>query len=103
MECVSAIERRGRFQSHPPIEIRTEAHRRLLALAASWLEVQPLDEVREWALVLLSKYDLRAADALQLSAAVTAVNRRGAMDFVCLDDRLIAAAHAEDFRTVHPR
>ena len=103
VECVSAIERRGRFQSHPLIEQRVEAHRRLQALTESWQEVQPVVEVRERALRLLAIHDLRAADALQLSAAVTATNRHGAIDFVSLDDRLIEAARAEGFRVLRPR
>lgn len=103
VECASAVERRGRFQSNPPIGVRAEAHRRLGALAASWQEIQPLTEVRDRALTLLAKHDLRAGDALQLSAAIAAVNWNGAMDFVCLDDRLNDAARSEGFRIVRPR
>lgn len=86
-----------------PIGVRAEAHRRLGALAASWQEVQPLTEVRDRAQTLLAKHDLRAGDALQLSAAIAAVNWNGAMDFVCLDDRLNDAARSEGFRIVRPR
>lgn len=64
--------------------------------------MQPIPEVRDRALALLSKHDLRAADALQLSAAVTVASRQGAMDFVCLDERLCDAARSEGFRTLPP-
>jgi predicted nucleic acid-binding protein len=104
VECASAIERRGRFQANPPVETRREAYRRLADLAASWEEVQPGDTVRSLASRLLASYDLRAADALQLAAALTAAEGRNpAFEFVCLDDRLNEAARGEGFRVIRPR
>ncbi|MGB7601643.1 MAG: hypothetical protein WBM24_15130 [Candidatus Sulfotelmatobacter sp.] len=45
--------------------------RRLVAdLAASWFVIQPSDVLRERAMSLVDLYDLRAADALQLAAAL---------------------------------
>jgi hypothetical protein len=55
--------------------------------------IQPADDVRETAKGLLLAHTLRAADALQLAAALIAAggqpDDRG---FVCLDQRLRAAA-----------
>jgi len=55
--------------------------------------------VREAARRLLRVHDLRAADALQLAAAVVASeNRPSTMQIVCLDARLAGAALREGFR-----
>ena len=48
---------------------------------------------------LLRLHPLRAADALQLAAAVVASEHEPrSLDFVCLDERLAAAASREGFR-----
>lgn len=58
-----------------------------------WHEVQPVELVRQTAQLLLRVYHLRAADALQLaSAGVVCDHRAQKWGFVCLDDRLSAAA-----------
>lgn len=63
-----------------------------------WQEVQPLEVVREMALRLLRVHPLRAADAVQLAAAIVASEGRPAtLEFVCLDARLAAAAQKEGF------
>jgi predicted nucleic acid-binding protein len=63
--------------------------------------VQPLDSIRESARRLLRVHDLRAADALQLAAAIVAAEGRPpALDMVCLDDRLAKAAEREGFPIV---
>jgi predicted nucleic acid-binding protein len=86
------------------VELRREAHRRLAALASSWEEVQPRDDLREQAARLLAMYDLRAADALQLAAALAAAAGRATpLELVCLDDRLTEAARGEGFRVIRPR
>jgi hypothetical protein len=81
----------------------TAAERRLDALACKWAEIDALLLVREQAERLLRVHALRAADALQLAAAVIAVDHRPrGRPFVCLDDRLGLAADAEGFDVVHP-
>ena len=53
---------------------------------------------------LLLVHDLRAGDALQLAAALTAAEGQPiAMGFVTLDDRLGRAALREGFPVVQPR
>jgi predicted nucleic acid-binding protein len=97
LECVSALARREREQQVGSAEI-TEAYRRLGDFAAGWQEVQPEAAVRETARRLLRSHPLRAADALQLAAAIVAANQRPAeLEFVCLDERLAAAARREGF------
>jgi uncharacterized protein len=99
VECVSALARRERDASadiHGPLD-------RLAALARSWREVQPTRRVRLTARRLLRVHPLRAADALQLAAAIAAAD--GApegLPFVTLDDRLAEAAEREGFDVVRP-
>jgi len=67
-----------------------------LALDAE--EVQPSEEVRQTALRLVRMHNLRAADALQLAAAlVWARHVPTGLDFVCMDARLRTAAEKEGF------
>ncbi len=50
---------------------------------------------------LLARYPLRAADSLQLAAALFLANRVGRpMDFVAYDERLAKAARAEHLRVL---
>lgn len=64
-------------------------------------EIQPSDEIRQVAQDLLLKYPLRAADALQLAAALSWYGDvpRGAC-FVALDNRLRTAALREGFEVL---
>jgi predicted nucleic acid-binding protein len=79
----------------------TEAAERLRRLAVAWQEVLPVDPVRTTAQRLLRVHPLRAADALQLAAAVVASEHDAAsLPFVCLDDRLAEAAAREGFPVV---
>lgn len=102
IECTSAIARRqrlGRLRE----DVVAEAFARLSALRAGWHEVEPGDEVRESAKRLLRVHDLRTADALQLAAAfLVAEARPSTLEFVSLDDRLLAAARREGFATAPP-
>jgi len=70
----------------------------LSELASSWHEIRPLEEVRTIAGEVLLRHPLRAADSLQLAAAIKWAERRtSGYDFVCLDARLREAARAEGF------
>jgi predicted nucleic acid-binding protein len=67
-------------------------------LAALWRPVASVDPVRARAIRLVQTHPLRAADALQLAAALVAcAERPEALPFVCLDDRLRDAARREGF------
>lgn len=59
------------------------------------------DAVKERAKRGLRLHPLASADALQLAAALTfAIERPAGLEFVCLDERLCAAARLEGFRVV---
>ena len=102
IECTSAIARRQRL-GHLQEDVVAAAFARLNALRAGWHEVEPGEEVRESAKRLLRVHDLRSADALQLAAAIfVAEARPSTLEFVSLDDRLLAAARREGFSTTKP-
>ncbi len=74
---------------------------RLGLLAASWVEIEPVEQVRRRAIRLLRLHPLHAADALQLAAALTAADEDPQrLDVVSSDDRLSAAARREGFRVL---
>ena len=101
VECSSALARRSRSSASVPSEQR-RATARLLELVALWTEIQPGEVLRERALRLLASHNLRAADALQLAAAlVWAEERPAGRVFICLDARLREAARLDGF-TVLP-
>ncbi len=96
-ECVSAVTRRIRAGTMSDADARS-VRGTLRALADSWSEVQPGERIRSSAERLLALHDLRAADALQLAAALDWCD--GTTDgatVVCVDDRLRAAALREGF------
>ena len=99
IERTSAIARRQRLGQLRE-DVVTEGLARLSALRAGWHEVEPGEVVRESAKRLLRVHDLRTADALQLAAAFfVAEARPSTLEFVSLDDRLLAAARREGFST----
>jgi predicted nucleic acid-binding protein len=69
VEARSAIERLSRSGALTAAAYRT-ASGQLDRFLATSLEVAPTDEVRDLAMVQLANYPLRAADALQLAAAL---------------------------------
>jgi predicted nucleic acid-binding protein len=103
LECASALarlEREGALE----FDDLTAALESLAEFADAWHEVQPVPAVRQTAMRLLRVHDLRAADALQLGAALTfAEGQPDALGFVTLDDRLAKAAVREGFPVVQPR
>lgn len=102
VECVSALERLERDGTLDVVGVG-EGLARLDALSLAWAEIEPGTRVREHANRLLRTHALRAADALQLAAAIVAAEERPAsMPFVTLDDRLASAADREGFPVVRP-
>ena len=98
VEIASAIERRSREGRLGP-EARFRALTALGELADAWTEIHSLAPVCERALRLLATHPLRAADAMQLAAALVAVSGRPrGHGFVCNDRRLLEAALREGFR-----
>lgn len=100
VEIASAIERRAR-EGELDGDARQEAMRALDELADAWTEVQAVAPVCERAVRLLATHSLRAADAMQLAAALVAVSDRPrGHAFVCTDRRLRDGAAREGFRVV---
>ena len=100
IEIHSAIARLGRQGSLKDAE-KKGALSRLDLLSRGWREILPGDHVRDLARRLLDAHELRAADSLQLAAALTWCQQRPAKrDFVCADQRLAKAAAAAGFTVV---
>lgn len=102
-ECVSALSRRARDGTLTTADERA-ARAVLRTLERAWSEVQPTEKVRTSAERMLAVHDLRAADALQLAAALDWCD--GDTDgaaLVCLDRRLRAAAQREGFLVLPER
>ena len=100
VECISAF---ARLRRDGILTLGVERRLRSLVgrLVADWTEVLPGNGVREHAGRLLLRHPLRAADSLQLAAAmVWADGNPGEREFVCLDRRLREVASREGFRVV---
>ena len=70
----------------------------LSPLTDAWREVEPIARVRQVATRLVRVHALRAADALQLAAAIVAAeDDPPSLTFVTLDDRLARAAERVGF------
>lgn len=94
VECWSAImraQRTGRISA----DSAAKAQRVLKSLKAVWLEISPSMEVRRQSMRLLNIHLLRAADALQLGAALVWADRYDGAEFVSFDSRLQEAARLE--------
>jgi predicted nucleic acid-binding protein len=100
VECHSALYRLIREGDLLSKEER-QAFLSLEMLSERWVEIQPSEETRQVAERLLKLYPLRAADSLQLSAALIWSNHnpRG-KTFICDDTKLIEAAEKEGFNVI---
>jgi uncharacterized protein len=97
VEVHSAIMRLQRSGKLTDGDVKS-ALNRLGILIQQWREVLPTDRLREEAMLLLDVHDLRAADSLQLAAALIWCHQRPARrNFVCGDHRLLKAANALGF------
>jgi predicted nucleic acid-binding protein len=98
-ECASAFARLRRDGS---LDIAAESQvlHLLCELSDSWHEVRPSGEVRALSLRLLRTHPLRAADALQLAAALSWADRPQGEVLVTYDERLATAARLEGFTVV---
>lgn len=100
VEAVSAIARRERAGALTGGQVK-HCLSRLTELSDSWMEVPPSDELRDSAQRLLRIHALRAADSLQLAAALaTSEGRARSVEFVCCDVRLSEAASREGLTVI---
>ena len=97
VECLSALMRLVREGRLADDDVR-DAERRLHELRNGWDEVLPGEACRRTAERMLRVHALRAADALQLAAALIAADHDPSrLELVCLDQRLIEAGRKEGF------
>ena len=102
VEVSSAIARLRRSGALT-VAARLGAARNLRLLGESWHEISASDVVRDEAQRLLPLYPLRAADSLQLAAAlVWCRNRPVGRNFICADERLSEAAEQAGFTALRP-
>ncbi len=97
LECVAGFNRLSRERVFNEENLK-EATSRLQTLSSGWTEIRPDDEMRCHAEYLASKHPLKAADALQLAAAlVWCEGNVAGRNFVCLDRTLRRSATNEGF------
>jgi uncharacterized protein len=97
VEVHSAISRLHRANQINDAE-KKGAVARLTLLSRGWREVLPDDQLRDLAAESLDSFVLRAADALQLAAALIWCQKRPTRrNFISADRRLLQAAAAAGF------
>jgi hypothetical protein len=102
VEIASALARREREGLLTADEV-TVALIAAHTLAEGWHEIVPSEAIRRTAERLLRAHPLRAADSLQLAAALIASDHDPmSLEFVCLDVRLTSAAQREGFLVIGP-
>lgn len=102
VELFSAFARRRRAEPTAARRLAT-ARREVLNAWEHWSEVTALEIVRRQAERIVETHPLRAADALQLGAALVAAEESPAtLEFVTLDRKLAVAAELEGFRVIGP-
>lgn len=97
IECYSAfarLYREGSLKYQEEEQVREV----LFSLASVWTEIEPSEDIRDIAVRLLLNHPLRAADSLQLSAAIVWADKKPkGHHFVCFDVKLREAARKEGF------
>jgi uncharacterized protein len=97
VEIVSALRRLVRMRQLAPDDWKTSQHL-VEDLADSWRVVQPSNSLRNRATQLVDRHDLKAADALQLAAALEwCENIPQNRVFLAADQRLREAAVLSGF------
>ena len=100
VECISALRRRERENQLGAADAR-QGMTLLDQLAGTWSELLPSDPLRAQAERALAVHPLRAADALQLAAALTWRREPArSAEFVSVDERLRDAASREGFALI---
>ena len=102
LELLSAIARRRREESRSAAMLAV-ARRNILRAWDGWSEITTVELVRRHAERLVESYPLRAADALQLGAALIAAEGDPTnLELVTLDRNLADAAEREGFAVLGP-
>lgn len=102
VELLSALARRRRDEPRSARALAA-ARREVLRAWDRWTEIAPVDAVRRHAERLVETHPLRAADAVQIAAAIVAAEERpDTLEFLSFDERQMAAADLEGFRVLRP-
>jgi hypothetical protein len=102
LEVLSAFARRNRERA--PSSALADGRKAFMRAYDQWNEVTEVGAVRRHAERIVETHPLRAADALQLGAALVAAEDDPAhLVFVTLDARLAVAAEKEGFRVLGPK
>lgn len=97
VECYSAFARLRR-DSALKFEEEDQLREILVSLSDTGTEIEPSEDIRDITGRLLLNHPLRAADSLQLAAAIVWADKKPrGHHFVCLDFRLREAARKEGF------
>jgi uncharacterized protein len=99
VECASALAR-VRREGLLSVEDEALTLDLLGMLREAWIEILPSAELREESMRLLRVHPLKAADALQLAAALVWAGSPRAGVLVTLDERLALAARLEGLRVM---
>lgn len=94
VEAASAIQRLLRTGDVKPARAAALSQQ-ITLLQERWSEVQPTHRVRELAIDLLGRYPLRAADALQLAAALIWCRENPHARLLFTNDKQMQAAAAQ--------
>jgi len=97
---VAAVAARLRREERLTLREEERVLEAAATLRAAWVEVLPSEEVRTRAKRLLRVHALKAADALQLAAALVWAGAPSGAELVTLDERLALAARLEGFRVL---
>jgi predicted nucleic acid-binding protein len=102
VELLSALARRRREPGVSPAAL-VAARRAILAVWERWSEVSAVDVVRRQAERIVERHPLRAADALQIGAALVAGgDDPESLAFVTLDTNQAEAAGREGLLVIGP-
>jgi predicted nucleic acid-binding protein len=100
VEMQSALARLFRTGTISSLELR-QARARQETLRRGWNEIQPSEQLRTLAEALLDRFQLRAADSLQLAAAYRwAMHRPKDRTFIAGDKHLLDAAQSAGFHVI---
>jgi len=100
LEIVAGVERLAREGVISTAE-RRRLHAGFERFSAMWVEVTDILATRSRAMALLARQALHSADAAQLGAAwLASEGDPAALEFVCFDRALAAAAEREGFRVL---
>ena len=99
VEICSALARLER-ENLITLQKRLNAQKRLETIEKLWMEIQPVPRIKELARNFPARHKMKAADSLQLAAALVWCNEQPkGRDFISGDEKLIKVAETVGFTT----